>query len=78
MTYFTTANLVFPQKESNNAKYNGLLEKKWTSVIRLQKKVGVYSGCRLIYLSSHLYVVSIGNGLGVEAIRNAEGGCGRR
>ncbi len=27
------------------AKWNGLLEKKWTSVIRLQKKV---SGCRLV------------------------------
>lgn len=26
------------------AKYTGLLEKKWTSVIRLQKKVGVPSG----------------------------------
>ena len=27
------------QKDCGNAKYNGLLEKKWTSVIRLQKKV---------------------------------------
>ena len=27
------------QKDYNAAKYNGLLEKKWTSVIRLQKKV---------------------------------------
>jgi len=26
-------------KDCGNAKYNGLLEKKWTSVIRLQKKV---------------------------------------
>lgn len=26
-------------KDSGNAKYNGLLEKKWTSIIRLQKKV---------------------------------------
>ena len=31
----------FYQRESgaSNAKYSGLLEKKWTSVIRLQRKV---------------------------------------
>lgn len=33
-------------------KYGGLLEKKWTSVIRLQKKVGAYSR-NLAFLSAH-------------------------
>ena len=29
------------QKDVGEAKYNGLLEKKWTAVIRLQRKVRV-------------------------------------
>lgn len=29
------------------AKYTGLLEKKWTSVIRLQKKVNYQNHCRI-------------------------------
>ena len=35
------------QKDTGNAKYSGLLEKKWTSVLRLQKKVTpfVTMGC---------------------------------
>lgn len=33
-------------------KYGGLLEKKWTSVIRLQKKVGGYSR-NLAFLLAH-------------------------
>jgi hypothetical protein len=32
-------NYHFLQPGEMEAKYNGLLEKKWTSVIRLQKKV---------------------------------------
>ncbi len=44
--------LVSMQKELGTvSKYNGLLEKKWTTVIRLQKKVQVsHSLCgRLLY-----------------------------
>ncbi|KAA3682358.1 uncharacterized protein DEA37_0006606 [Paragonimus westermani] len=29
----------------NDRKFSGLLEKKWTSVIRLQKKVSYQGGC---------------------------------
>lgn len=32
-------NIPHTQKTSGEARYNGLLEKKWTSVVRLQKKV---------------------------------------
>ena len=32
-------NIPHMQKTSGEARYNGLLEKKWTSVVRLQKKV---------------------------------------
>lgn len=32
-------NAFLPQNEELDKKYAGLLEKKWTSVIRLQKKV---------------------------------------
>ena len=32
------------QKDVGEAKYNGLLEKKWTAVIRLQRKVRTHAG----------------------------------
>jgi len=96
------------QKDCGNAKYNGLLEKKWTSVIRLQKKVclQVY---RHIIISAGMgpsvivpwmlllllcvcacacvracvrvrthCVPTVGDGLGDEVIRDAEGGGGGR
>lgn len=34
--------LVYIQPGELDKKYSGLLEKKWTSVIRLQKKVSLY------------------------------------
>lgn len=35
---------MFKQPGDMDKKYAGLLEKKWTSVIRLQRKVGVPNG----------------------------------
>ena len=31
--------------DATSKKYEGLLEKKWTSVVRLQKKVQTWRGC---------------------------------
>lgn len=42
--WFSYYLFLFPHKnEELDKKYAGLLEKKWTSVIRLQKKVCTYS-----------------------------------
>lgn len=40
--FYELVMIVYPLQRdggSSNAKYNGLLEKKWTSVVRLQRKV---------------------------------------
>lgn len=46
-----------PDAEGGKAKWRGLLEKKWTSVIRLQKKV-----------SSRLYEIKGGRGTDAEVV----------
>lgn len=36
------------QKDVGEAKYNGLLEKKWTAVIRLQRKVRTHPEAKCV------------------------------
>ena len=40
-------------------KYSGLLEKKWTSVIRLQKKVSVFFRFRIISINHPFFDITI-------------------
>lgn len=67
--------LFFPQPGELDKKYSGLLEKKWTSVIRLQKKVGdfIVSSVILPWCDSLVWNVLLGDGFRSKIIRGREG-----
>jgi hypothetical protein len=52
--------------EATSKKYEGLLEKKWTSVVRLQKKVGFLQRISAFSLNA----CHLDNGSGVAKLRS--------